>query len=207
MIKPKIKNNDGEYKKDYDDLPKFISYYYQIKWVKRLNKKKILEIGIGNKTVSNYLKNNNFDVTTFDYDHRLNPDFVGDIRKLPFENKSFDVILCCEVLEHIPFEDFKKGLKEIGRVTKKHAIISIPYSCLRFELAARIHNRIFDFLIRIPTFFLRMPKEGEHYWELGRKGYSKRKIRRVIEKTGFKILKEETPILNPYHQFFILEKT
>ena len=45
------------YCKQYDDLGRFISYYYQIKLALDLNVEKFLEIGIGNKTVSSYLKN------------------------------------------------------------------------------------------------------------------------------------------------------
>jgi len=51
-----------------------------------------------------------------------------------------------------------------------------------------------------------MPKEGEHYWEIGRKGFPIRKVRTKIKEAGFKIVREEVPILNAYHQFFILEK-
>lgn len=47
---------------NYDTLERFISYYYQISLVKKVNPNKILEIGIENKTVSTYLINNGYDV-------------------------------------------------------------------------------------------------------------------------------------------------
>jgi hypothetical protein len=210
MIRTKFhqkKFNTEYYKSDYDNFPRFSSYFTQIKLVKLLGKKNILEIGVGNKTVSNYLKNNNFKVTTFDCDLRLKPDYVGDVRKMPFKDKSFDIVLCSQVLEHIPFKYFETSLKEIKRVTKKYAVISIPYSCIRFEITARLQDKILDFLIIIPVFFLKMPNDLEHQWEMGRIGYSKRKIKKIINKVGFKIKKEEHPIFNPYHHFFILEVT
>jgi len=52
---------------------------------------------------------------------------VGDAENLPFDTNSFDCVVSNHVLEHLP--DFDKGLQEIYRVTKKHAIIAVP-TCL-----------------------------------------------------------------------------
>ncbi|MDM8561553.1 class I SAM-dependent methyltransferase [Candidatus Parabeggiatoa sp. HSG14] len=50
---------------------------------------------------------------------------LGNMHSLPFEDGQFDVVLCSEALEHVP--DFKKSLKEVLRVCKKAAIITIPH--------------------------------------------------------------------------------
>lgn len=50
--------------------------------------------------------------------------FKADAENLSFNDNSFDVIVADNVLEHLP--DFKKGLAEIKRVTKKNAIIVLP---------------------------------------------------------------------------------
>lgn len=42
----------------------------------------------------------------------------GDIRKLPFADLEFDVILDLSTLDHIPEEDIEKALKEYNRVLK-----------------------------------------------------------------------------------------
>jgi 2-polyprenyl-3-methyl-5-hydroxy-6-metoxy-1,4-benzoquinol methylase len=49
----------------------------------------------------------------------------ADAENLPLSCK-FDIILCCETLEHIP--DFRKALVEIARCLKNHgiAIITVP---------------------------------------------------------------------------------
>ena len=49
-----IKASKSHYLGEYDDLGRFISYFYQIDIVKNLEPDNILEIGVGNKTVSNY---------------------------------------------------------------------------------------------------------------------------------------------------------
>lgn len=43
----------------------------------------------------------------------------GDILNLPFKDKSFDLILCIDVLEHV---DYKKALSEIKRVLKNNGV-------------------------------------------------------------------------------------
>ena len=47
----------------------------------------------------------------------------GDATSLPFEDASFDVVICSEVLEHIP--DYSKVLAEINRVLKPNGIMAI----------------------------------------------------------------------------------
>lgn len=50
---------------------------------------------------------------------------VGDIGTLPFENGYFDVIISFGVLDHIPFSEAKRIMKEIGRVVAKNGYIYI----------------------------------------------------------------------------------
>jgi ubiquinone/menaquinone biosynthesis C-methylase UbiE len=208
----KVQVKKEQYFDKYDDLPRFISYFYQIDSVRKLAGKKVLEIGIGNKTVSNYLRQQGIKTDTCDFDKRLAPDFIADVRDLPMEDESYDLVMACEILEHIPWKDVDKALKEIARVSSKNAVISIPYSSASFEFMLTfplIRNLLkkpfIGLFFRIPYFFLGMKFEGEHYWEIGRKGYPIRKVRVALRK-HFKILEERRPPMNPYHQFFLLEK-
>ena len=50
----------------------------------------------------------------------------GSITNLPFEDESFDLVTSLEVLEHLPQEDFKQGISELHRVSKKYIIITVP---------------------------------------------------------------------------------
>lgn len=54
----------------------------------------------------------------------IKPDVISDILKMPFENNSFDTVICTEVLEHV--EDPFALMKEISRIleTGGQAIIS-----------------------------------------------------------------------------------
>jgi ubiquinone/menaquinone biosynthesis C-methylase UbiE len=199
------------YCKNYDKITRFISYYHQINLIHELNPNKILEIGVGNKTVSDYLKRHEFNIKTCDIDKKLNPDVIGDIRKLPFKKNAFDLILASEILEHIPYDDVEKALKELHRVTKKYVIISVPYSqiyfgcSITFPLISRIFNKeFFNLFIGVPS-RTKIKFDGEHYWELGRKGYSIKKVRKDISKY-FNIIEEKRALPYPIHYFFVLEK-
>lgn len=48
----------------------------------------------------------------------------GSIKKLPYKNNSFDLVICTEVLEHL--KNPEKELAEILRVSKRHALFSVP---------------------------------------------------------------------------------
>ena len=52
----------------------------------------------------------------------------GDATALSFEDNSFDVTICAEVLEHIPPHLLGLACKEIGRVTKQWGIIGVPFN-------------------------------------------------------------------------------
>jgi len=198
-----------QYYKGYDDLTRFVSYFYQINSAIELNPKTILEVGIGNKTVCNYLKQFGFDVTTCDFDTNLDPDKVADIRDLPFEDNTFDVVLAYEILEHIHFKDVSIALSELNRVSKKNVIISIPYSSFFIEIVHTVSIPFFykqlHFALSVPFFTHKFKKTNEHYWEMGCKNYSKKEIRKLL-KRYFEIKKEFQPILIPYHYFFVLQK-
>jgi 2-polyprenyl-3-methyl-5-hydroxy-6-metoxy-1,4-benzoquinol methylase len=50
----------------------------------------------------------------------------ADIKALPFDDASFDCVICSEVLEHIP--EHEKALSELVRVLKPHGhlVVSVP---------------------------------------------------------------------------------
>jgi SAM-dependent methyltransferase len=199
------------YFEGYDHLKRFISYFYQTNLVKKLKPESVLEIGIGNKTVANYLKQQGVNIETCDFDQELEPDYIADIRELPFADDAYEAVVACEVLEHIPWEDVELALREIGRVTKRYVIISIPYATNSVEIiisspwVERKIKRPLDWFIKLPWRPADIKFTGEHYWEMGRKSYPSEKIRVALRKY-FEIVREVRPILDPYRYFFILEK-
>lgn len=94
----------------------------------------ILDVGCAEGTVANRLAQlTGAEVTGFDLD---DPAIVqawangpgelvtGDAHHLPFEDKSFDLVLGLEVLEHVA--DPNQVVAEMVRVTKRPLILSVP---------------------------------------------------------------------------------
>jgi SAM-dependent methyltransferase len=51
----------------------------------------------------------------------------GDATALAFPDGAFDLVLCAEVLEHIPGSALDRACAEITRVCSGHALIGVPY--------------------------------------------------------------------------------
>ena len=49
----------------------------------------------------------------------------ASIYDLPFDDDQFDTVICCEVLEHL--DDPETGLREVARVCRQQALISVPW--------------------------------------------------------------------------------
>lgn len=49
----------------------------------------------------------------------------GDICDMPFEDRSFDLVMCTEVLEHLPNPNM--ALKELIRVSNGNLLITVPH--------------------------------------------------------------------------------
>ena len=191
---------------NYDDEKRWMSYFHQVKEVLAFKPESILVVGKGNGLVAEYLKLSGIKVITIDVDENTKPDVIASVIKMPFKDNEFNVVLCAQVLEHLPYNDFEKSILEIKRVAKWGAVISLPHfgPAIRFLFKFPLLPEI-KFMIKLPY-----PKKhifkGEHYWEIGKRGFSLRKIKEDFKKTGFKIEKNFIVFENPLHHFFILHK-
>ncbi|RNL95235.1 class I SAM-dependent methyltransferase [Sinomicrobium pectinilyticum] len=77
--------------------------------------KKVLHFAPEQAFYKRFRKQQNLDYTTTDLESPL-ADVKADICHLPFEDNSFDIILCNHVLEHIP--DDTTAMRELYRVLK-----------------------------------------------------------------------------------------
>lgn len=86
---------------------------------------RVLDVGAGD--FSRYISFfNHKEYIKMDIKKSENIDVVGRVEDLPFENDSFDSVVCTQVFEHVanPF----KAASEIYRVLKKggHCLITVP---------------------------------------------------------------------------------
>lgn len=199
------KDMQGFRRLSYDIPVRFMSYWTQINETCDLEPESVLEIGIGNGFVSKYIEDRGLNVTTMDFNKNLCPDICASVLDIPLESDSFDVVVCCEVLEHLPYTDFQKALAEIQRVTRRHVVISLPDARKFFTLRVGVHRgKMFQTNFDI----WRIGKiDKDHEWEINQPGYTKKRISSDIEKAGFKIIKQFRDYCGIANRFFILEKS
>lgn len=200
------KESPAHYDIKYDSKRRFVSYWHQISEILKCKPTRVLEIGIGNNFVARYLREKGVDVTTVDYDERLHPDVVADIRSLPFEDEGFDAVTAYEVIEHLEYKDFPSVLKELARVSFKKVIISLPDAThvWRIEFPIPGVTKV-QFLVTIPLF----PRthsftKGGHFWEIGKKGYPLSRVLQTMKDAGLILERTYRVYENPHHRFFIL---
>jgi ubiquinone/menaquinone biosynthesis C-methylase UbiE len=192
----------------YDTKERFISYWHQIFEIRSMAPQTILEIGIGNGFVAQYMKRLNYNITTVDIDMHLNPDIVASVSAMPFQSNIFDLVACFEVLEHLPFEYFILSLKEIYRLSKCHVVLSLPDVQRVYPVYIKI-PKLGEIKKLISLFRIRKLKHefnGEHYWEIGKGDYPLKRILKIIREVKFNISYTYRIFENPYHRLFILTK-
>ena len=165
-------------------------------------------MGVGTGFVRDYLLKCNIPIETIDIDEKIKSNHHGNIQSTSFRDNEFDLINCCQVLEHMPYDSFKSTLEEMRRITKSYVLISLP------DL-----SRKYSFQIELPLFgkvqkIIPLPRlkkikweyNGEHYWNIGVDNYSLARIILDIENSGFSVVKTYCVFEYNWHRFFLLEK-
>lgn len=109
-----------------------------------------------------------------DADKRIEFDECS-IYALPFADDSFDLVVCCEVLEHL--EDPRSALRELARVSHRKVIVSTPW-----EPLWRVLNML----------------RGKYWSDFGNtpghlQNFSRRRLRQLVS-NEFVITAEQCPI-------------
>lgn len=192
---------------DYDSLGRFNSYWHQIEEATECDPASILEIGVGNGFVARYLAENGFYVVTADLKSDLRPSVAANVCELPFEDATFDTVLCAMVLEHMVWEDAMVALRELARCTRRRLVVSVPDR----RPALRIHvgfsgigqfDTFIEFPIPAPDRFRGM----DHEWELGISGYPVKRLTRAIREQGLALERTYRVLRDPTCRFFVATK-
>lgn len=103
-----------------DNTPKVIQEVFRLpyEWVASLDGLgTILEVGGGEFRLGKRMLN----ATDIDVDASLENDYTGSATSLPFEDNSFDTVICFETIEHI--NENILVLEELVRVARKNIIV------------------------------------------------------------------------------------
>lgn len=195
--------NDG-----YFALPQLISQSQQIHDIRAMCPKNVLEVGPGNGFVSTFLRRAGFDVMTADINPALEPDICAPLAEIPqhLDGRRFDLVVCCEVLEHMPFEQFEPNIKTL-RSLGDRLYMTLPNYKKAFGIGGllrlpRIPYKAFSWYF---TFRQNRKLTDQHFWEVD---YSPEcRISEIVSilKRHYPSVKTERYALNAYHQAFVAQ--
>jgi glycosyltransferase involved in cell wall biosynthesis len=149
-------------------------------------KNKSLNLGCGNKRLSNYV---NVDIVKNE-----NVDEVFQLYDIPYQDNSISSINCEHALEHVSFERVRQAIKEWMRVLKPggELLLYLPdlEECARKYLTAD-NSRTVNYIpekewFRATIFGIQRNENGsdtEHQFHLS--GFSKEEIKQLLESEGF----------------------
>lgn len=189
----------------YNIKGRWVSYWHQVTEVLATGAKTVLEIGTGTGAVRDTLRGMGVEVTVVDIDQALGVDRVGDVRDLPAGDGEFDVVLCSQVLEHVPWADVPKAVAELRRVCRTHAVVSIPQSGVDLGMTLTLPNlgtRRVGARINSPW---RHSFDGQHYWQVCARGHGRKVVRQTLS-AGFVLEREFTVPELTFHRFYVLRK-
>lgn len=192
----------------YMKKERWIAVWYQLDAIQKLNPREVLEIGPGPGFLKNAAATFGIRIETLDLDPELKPDYLASVTDMPFSDGSFEVVCAFQMLEHLPYEISLRAFAEMARVSREHVIISLP--------DARIRWRYEIYLPKLGprTFFVPRPQltapvhefDGEHYWEISKKGYP---LSRIQNDYSQSMRLRDTWFVNeyPYYRFFVFSKS
>ena len=168
----------------------------------------VLEVGMADGYMSTVVPRfTRHRLVSVDLDPALGPDVAGSVVSLPFGTNAFDVVVCCQVLEHLPFESFGPAVRELGRVARRLVFLSVPDVRMYLALRLRVPKLGWRTLAWSPERYHLGPYrfDGEHHWEIGYRGTRFRDVRRTLERSGVRVIRSYRIPDLPYHCFFVLD--
>lgn len=208
----KVPSRD-HYKSQYFGDTRVFSYAHQIRAVTSFQPESILEVGVGAGVVAAALRAMGYSVTTLDLQPELEPDIVGSVVSTGCKDKVFDVAICCQVLEHLPFIQFEQALYELRRITRHGLVLSLPDVTPYGFIAAKLPKLPeFKFEWSLPNLRPTVVSEEQfmrdgHYWEIGRKDVPRSLVLESIDKVKWSIHSTWSVPEMRYHRFFKLTQS
>jgi len=183
---------------------RFAAYAYQIKEILDSGAKKVLEIGPGNGVVTYVLRKAGIHVDTLDHDPALNPDFLASVLSMPFAQNSYDAVMCCQVLEHLPWQHFRKAMEQISNIAKEIIVVSLPHVPRRYYIEFKFPKfKKMGWAIDMQPKNMPMSFNGEHYWEIGR-GVEEKDVLCIFDELHLTVQKSFRVPEFLIHHFFCL---
>jgi hypothetical protein len=190
----------------YFTMQQLCSFSHQINQINQIKPNSVLEIGIGSGFTSTILKLAGVDVWTADINASLSPDIVSSISELPnkLSNRRFDLVVCCEVLEHMPFSEFSKSL-EIFKLYSNCLYLTLPSYATWFGFSGFMRLPKLNKLINVGMYVNKKKDlaNAVHYWEIGSTEETSRDNLNVLLTRQYNNVEHGVYQLNRYHEYFV----
>jgi ubiquinone/menaquinone biosynthesis C-methylase UbiE len=93
---------------------------------------------------------------------------VANANNIPFPDHSFDLVICINTVHNLPLIDCKQALREIQRVTRRHAFVmndawrndQEKESMLKWNLTALTYMHVDDW----KKLYVEVGYTGDYYW-------------------------------------------
>jgi ubiquinone/menaquinone biosynthesis C-methylase UbiE len=94
--------------------------------------------------------------------------WVGNAKELPYGDNSFDLVISINTIHNLPLEECKQALREIQRVTCKHAFITVDAwrteeereRLMKWNLTALTYMHVDDW----KKLFEEVGYTGDYFW-------------------------------------------
>ena len=198
-----------------------MSLFHQLREVVELPRSRVsrvLEVGPGAGAFSALLRHYDYRVATLDLDLSKQPDVIGSITALPFALGSVDMVCAFEVLQHLPYDRFRDAVRELAASSRRYVYLSLPcrVNSIDFHLNLRLYKRLARFSTKLRFSKILPGMMGDrdvvgggfhqHYWEVNRRSYPKRRILTDLESVDLRIVKQFHNPVYPVHYFILCEK-
>jgi len=201
-------SRDVYFSDGYFSMPQLCSFAHQLSFIHSMRPKSAIEIGLGNGFVSTYLRRAGLPITTADINPALEPDICAPLAEVRSHiAQPVDVVICCEVLEHMPLDQLDANLDHL-RGLGDRLFLTLPNSYRAWGLSGltflpKLGGRQFDLNVNIP--WKRPIAGGPHFWEVGYSPACNRKaiVNRLRQR--YASVRSGRFSLNPYHVWFICE--
>ena len=142
-------------------------YWHQAKLIEDYvpQASRLLEIGVGTKFLSNYLRSRGRDVITLDIDADKSPDYVDDASSFDYGALDVETVVAFEIFEHLPFPLFCRVIDRLSDCGVQRLVFSVPW-CEKKLLRGQFklpRMKPYRFSITLPW---RRVSTVNHFWEL-----------------------------------------